>query len=67
MMLTIFTCLLISFLLAWFRYRRIAIVFFVLTLVLSIGWFLFHVHSDQYGFRMPWIQTELNIDEKQQG
>ena len=57
MMLVIFTLLLISLLFAWFRCERIALSFFILTLVLVVWLFLFEIYSPEYGFKMPWIQT----------
>jgi hypothetical protein len=37
----------------------IAIACLIACLLLSIGLFLFEVYSPDYGFRMPWIQTQL--------
>jgi hypothetical protein len=56
MMLVIFTLLFISLLCAWFRFERIALCFFALTLVCVVSHFLFDIYSPQYGFKMPWIQ-----------
>lgn len=57
MMLVIFILLFISLTFAWFRYERIALSFFILTLGLVVGLFLFEIYSPEYGFKMPWIRT----------
>lgn len=57
MMVAIFTLLLASFLLAWFRYQRAAVIIFILTLIFAISLFLFEIYSPITGFHMPWIQT----------
>ena len=41
--------------------RSLAVALFVLCLALSIGLFLFEIYSPEYGFRMPWIQTEFEL------
>ena len=56
MMLVIFTLLFISLLFVWFRFERIALCFFIVTLVCVVSLFLFEIYSPQYGFKMPWIQ-----------
>ncbi|MDQ3446602.1 MAG: DUF5993 family protein [Pseudomonadota bacterium] len=43
----------------WFGRRSLAVALLVLCLALSIGLFLFEIYSPEYGFRMPWIQTQL--------
>jgi hypothetical protein len=30
-------------------------------LALSIGLFLFEIYSPEYGFRMPWLQVQLDV------
>jgi len=41
----------------WFGRRLVAIVLVVIALLLAVHLFLWEVHSPEYGFRMPWIQT----------
>lgn len=57
MMVVIFACMFISLLIAWFKYQRTAIFFFVVTVLLTVWLFLFEIYSPIYGFAMPWIQT----------
>lgn len=40
--------------------RSLAIALFAACLALSVGLFLFEIYSPEYGFRMPWIQTEFD-------
>ena len=59
MMVTVFATMSLALICGWFGHRSLAIVLFTLCFVLSIGLFLFEIYSPEYGFRMPWIQTEL--------
>lgn len=38
--------------------RWLAVALFAASFVLAIGLFLFEIYSPEYGFRMPWIQTD---------
>jgi hypothetical protein len=33
----------------------------LLCLALSIGLFLFEIYSPEYGFRMPWLQVQIEV------
>lgn len=59
MMFTIFAALAAALLLSWFNRRTLALIFMGLCLVLAVKEFLWEIHSSDYGYRMPWIQTEL--------
>jgi hypothetical protein len=59
MMVSIFATLLGAFVSSWSGRPRLAAVLFVSTFALAVGLFLFEIYSPEYGFRMPWIQTEL--------
>ena len=61
MMVPIFAALLLALLAAWLGRQAIAIACLIVCLLLSIGLFLFEVYSPDYGFRMPWIQTQLDL------
>ncbi len=37
----------------------IAIALVAVALVLAVKLFLWEIYSPEYGFRMPWLQTEL--------
>ena len=59
MMVAVFATMSLALICGWFSPRWLACALFVLSLALSIGLFLFEIYSPEYGFRMPWIQTEL--------
>ena len=59
MMVAVFATMLVAFACAWFRRRALAIGAFVASLLLATGVFLYEVYSPEYGFRMPWIQTQV--------
>ena len=58
-MVAIFATMSLALICAWLGRRSLAVALFVLCLGLSIGLFLFEIYSPEYGFRMPWIQTEF--------
>ena len=57
MMAIIFAMLSAALLVGWFGRRGLAIALVAITLVLAIHLFLWEIHSPEYGYRMPWIQT----------
>jgi hypothetical protein len=59
MMVGVFAALLLAFVFGWFGPRWMAVTMLAACLLLSVYLFLFEVYSPEYGFRMPWIQTEL--------
>ena len=59
MMVAVFAALLCAFVAGWFGRRWLAAACIAATFVLTLGLFLYEVYSPEYGFRMPWIQTEL--------
>ncbi len=61
MMVAVFASMLLAFVFGWFGPRWMAVLMCIACLILSIGLFLFEVYSPEYGFRMPWIQTELDL------
>lgn len=60
MMTVIFATLLLAFLAGRFGPAWLAVSFVLACLALSIGLFLFEIYSPQYGFRMPWLQVQLD-------
>ena len=58
MMVAVFATMLLAFNFGWFGPRWMAVAMLLVSLLLSIGLFLFEIYSPEYGFRMPWIQTE---------
>ncbi len=59
MMVAVFATMTLALILGWFGRRSLAVALFAASLVLSIGLFLFEIYSPEYGFRMPWIQTQF--------
>jgi hypothetical protein len=64
MMLAIFATMSLALLAAYFGRRRCAVLSVLACLGLSIGLFLFEIHSPDYGFRMPWLQVQLDVVPK---
>jgi hypothetical protein len=63
MMVGVFTALSLAMIAVWVGPRRVAVGIFALSLVLALGLFLYEIYSPEYGFRMPWIQTELDASQ----
>jgi hypothetical protein len=59
MMVAVFATMSLALICGWIGRRWLAVAMFAASLVLSIRLFLFEIYSPEYGFRMPWIQTEL--------
>jgi hypothetical protein len=60
MMVAIFATLLGAFVASRLGNGRLAAVLFVSTFALAVALFLYEIYSPEYGFRMPWIQTEID-------
>jgi hypothetical protein len=59
MMTAVFATMLLALILGWFGRRWMALACLGVCLGLSVGLFLYEVYSPDYGFRMPWLQTEF--------
>lgn len=59
MMFFTFALLSIALILLMTKKKSISILFMLLCLIFAIKEFLWEIHSPDYGYRMPWIQTEL--------
>jgi hypothetical protein len=57
MMAVIFLAMSGALVTGWFGRRGLAILLVAIALLLAVHLFLWEVHSPEYGFRMPWIQT----------
>jgi uncharacterized membrane protein YoaK (UPF0700 family) len=57
MMAIIFAVLAAGLIVGWFGRRSIAIILVAVALVFAVHLFLWEIHSPEYGFRMPWLQT----------
>ena len=64
MMVAVFATMSFALICCWFSRWSLAVTLLVLCLVLSIGLFLFEIYSPEFGFRMPWIQTEFEAMRK---
>ena len=60
MMLAVFATLSLALLAGYSGPRWFATVAMLVCLALSIGLFLFEIYSPEYGFRMPWLQVQLD-------
>ena len=60
MITVIFATLLLAFLFGYSGPRWLAMSFVLASLALSMGLFLFEIYSPEYGFRMPWLQVQLD-------
>ena len=58
-MALVFAALLLALAIGRFGPRRLAILCIVLFMALFVWQFLFEIYSPEYGFRMPWIRTEV--------
>jgi hypothetical protein len=56
-MALIFATISLALVVGWFGRRSFAIVLVAVSLLLAVHLFLWEIHSPEYGFRMPWIQT----------
>jgi hypothetical protein len=59
MMVAVFAALLAALALAMRGLRSAALAAVALCFALAIALFLYEIYSPQYGFRMPWLQTQL--------
>ena len=59
MMLAIFAFLTIAFLLDFLGRKRPAVICLAVSLGLTLYLFAWEIYSPDYGFRMPWLQVEL--------
>jgi hypothetical protein len=61
MMLAVFATMSVALLAAYYGPRWGAILSMLVCLALSVGLFLFEIYSPEYGFRMPWLQVQLDL------
>jgi hypothetical protein len=60
MMLIVFATLSTALIAAYCGSRWLAVLSMLACLALSIGLFLFEIYSPEYGFRMPWLQVQID-------
>jgi hypothetical protein len=61
MMLAVFATMSFALLAGNYGPRWFAVLLMLLCLALSIGLFLFEIYSPEYGFRMPWLQVQIEV------
>ena len=66
MMVAVFATMTLALICGWLGRRSLAVALFAACLALSVGLFLFEISSPEYGFRMPWIQTEVDSNSQVQ-
>lgn len=59
MMLAVFVAMSCALVLAYLGHRQLSLAALLVCFVLAVKLFLWEIYSPEYGFRMPWIQTEL--------
>ena len=60
MMLAVFATMSLALLTGHYGPRWVAVLSVLLCMALSIGLFLFEIYSPEIGFRMPWLQVQLD-------
>ncbi len=60
MMLAVFATMSLALLAGYYEARRCSVLLMLVCLALAIGLFLFEIYSPEYGFRMPWLQVQLD-------
>ena len=60
MMLVVFVALLLALVLGYFGRRWMAMTCLFACFLAAVGVFLWEIYSPEYGFSMPWIQTQLD-------
>ncbi len=61
MMVIIFATMLLALVIARSSPSWIGILLLLVSLALSFGLFLFEIYSPEYGFRMPWLQVQIDV------
>lgn len=59
MMFVVFGFLAATLVVGWYGRRCVALLLLAIFFVLAVHQFLWEIYSPDYGYRMPWIQTEL--------
>jgi hypothetical protein len=60
MMLAVFATMSLALLAGHYGPRWLAVLSVLSCMALSIGLFLFEIYSPEVGFRMPWLQVQLD-------
>jgi fatty acid desaturase len=58
-MAVVFAAIFLALVFGWLNRRRLAVACLFACLVLAVWQFLFEIYDPKTGFRMPWIQTQL--------
>jgi hypothetical protein len=60
-MAAVFAAMFLALLSGWFNRHRLAVTCLFVCLLLAIWQFLFEIYDPKTGFRMPWIQTQIEV------
>ena len=58
-MAVVFAVVFLALVFGWLNRRRLAVACLLACLALAVWQFLFEIYDPKTGFRMPWIQTQL--------
>lgn len=67
MMLAVFLAMFAALLLSWIGRHGFSLLAAAVCFGLAIWLFLFEIYSNEYGFRMPWIDTRLEAPASETG
>ncbi|MBX9710998.1 MAG: hypothetical protein K2X60_08185 [Xanthobacteraceae bacterium] len=59
MMVVVFAAMTSALIAGRYGPRWLSVLSLLVCLALSIGLFLFEIYSPDYGFRMPWLQVQI--------
>ncbi len=59
MMFAVFVAMSFALVLGYMGWRSASLASLFVCFILAVWLFLWEIYSPEYGFRMPWIQTEL--------
>lgn len=67
MIVAVLASLFLTVILGWLGWRTLSAIALVICLAVYLWEFLYEIYSPEYGFRMPWIQTELVVPDGGEG
>ena len=63
MMAVVFAAMTFALIAVRYGRRWLGILSLMICLVLALGLFLFEIYSPEYGFRMPWLQVQIEAPD----
>jgi hypothetical protein len=61
MMVAVFLAMFAALLFSWVGWHGLSLLGAAVCFTLAVWLFLFEIYSNEYGFRMPWIDTRLDL------